>query len=71
MIWDCFSGRRGQGCLYILPKNQTMTRAQYGTILDNPPATFMHIYSCTWFLQDGAPCHKSKVVMQKLKELEF
>jgi hypothetical protein len=27
----------------------------------------MHIHGCTWFLQDQTHCHKSKVVMQKLK----
>jgi hypothetical protein len=54
-----------------MPKKQTMTRAQYGTILDNHLAPFMHIYSCTWFLQDFAPCHKNKVVIQKMNELEF
>jgi hypothetical protein len=31
----------------------------------------MDIHGCTWFLQDRAHCHKSKVVVQKLKALEF
>lgn len=71
MIWGCFSGRRGRGGLYFLPKNQTMTGARYVSVLENHLAPFMRIHGCTWFLQDGAPCHKSKVVMEKLKDLDI
>jgi hypothetical protein len=66
-IWGCFSGPRGRGGHYFLPKSG----AQYVTVLENHLAPFMCIHGCTWFLPDGAPCHKSKVVMQKPKELEF
>jgi hypothetical protein len=48
-----------------------MTGAQYVTVLDNHQAPFMRIHGCQWFLQDDAPCHKRKALMQKLKELEF
>jgi hypothetical protein len=37
----------------------------------NHLAPFMRIYGCKWFLQDGAPCNKSKQAMAKLKELDF
>jgi transposase len=28
----------------------------------------MKIHKSTWFLQDGAPCHTSKLLMGRLKE---
>jgi hypothetical protein len=30
----------------------------------------MRIHGTTFFLQYGAPCHKSKLVMNRLKEME-
>ncbi len=30
----------------------------------------MKIHKCSWFLPDGAPCHTSKVVMGRLKEMK-
>ncbi len=66
-----FQQLQGRGSIYFLPKNQTMTGARYFPVLENHLALFMRIYGCTWFPQDGAPCHKSKVVMLKIKELEF
>jgi hypothetical protein len=70
MIWGCFSGTWGKGGLYFLPKNQTMNRQRYLTVLENHLLPFMRIHSRKWFLQDGTPCHKSEVVMSNLKEME-
>jgi hypothetical protein len=70
MIWGCFSGARGRGGIYFLPKNTTMNRERYKTVLENHFIPFMRSHRSSWFLQDGAPCHKSKVVMGKLKEME-
>jgi transposase len=70
MVWGCFSGARGRGGLYFLPKNLTMNGERYRTVLENHLLPFMRIHRSKWFLQDGAPCHKSKVVMSKLKEME-
>jgi hypothetical protein len=54
----------------LLPNNQTINREQYKTVLGHHLRLFMRICRSKWFLQDGAPCHKSKVVISKLKELE-
>jgi hypothetical protein len=70
MIWGCFSGARGRGGLYFLSKNQTMNSERYLTVLENHLLPFMRILCSKLFLQDGAPYHKSKVVMSKLKEME-
>ncbi len=53
-----------------MPKKQTMNSERYLTVLENHLLPFMRILRSKWFLQDGAPYHKSKVVMSKLKEME-
>jgi transposase len=70
MVWGCFSGKMGRGGLYFLPKNQTMNGERYKSVLENHLMPFMRIHGATFFLQDGAPCHKSKLVMNRLKEME-
>jgi transposase len=68
MVWGCFSGKRGRGGLYFLPKNCTMNGERYKKVLADHLLPFMRIHGTTVFLQDGAPCHKSKIVMNFLKE---
>lgn len=70
MIWGCFSGRVGRGGLFFLPKNVTMTAVRYKDVLDNHLLRFMRIHRCSHFLQDGAPCHKAKLVMAHLKTFQ-
>jgi transposase len=70
MVWGCFSGKMGRGGLYFLPKNTTMNGERYKTVLEHHLLPFMRIHGATFFLQDGAPCHKSKLVMNRLKEME-
>jgi transposase len=70
MVWGCFSGSKGRGGLYFLPQNTTMNGQRYKNVLENHLLPFMRIHGSSWFLQDGAPCHKSKLVMGKLKEME-
>ena len=71
MVWGCFSGKKGRGGLYFLPTNQTMNGQRYKEVLDSHLLPFMRIHNCRFFLQDGAPCHKSKVVMESLKKEKF
>jgi hypothetical protein len=47
-----------------------MNGRRYITVLEQHLLPFMRIHCCSWFLQDGAPCHKAKVVMAKLREME-
>jgi hypothetical protein len=70
MVWGCFSGIRGRGGLYFLRKNEMMNGKCYISVLENHLLPFMRIHRCKWFLQDGAPCHKAKIVTAKLKELQ-
>jgi hypothetical protein len=70
MVWCCFSGKSGRGGLYFLPKNCTMNSEQYKTVLENHLLPFMRIHGAKFFLQEGAPCHTSKLVMKRLKEME-
>ncbi len=38
MIWGCFSGKKGRGGLYFLPKNQTMNKS----FLETKPPVALH-----------------------------
>ncbi len=70
MVWGCFRGKRGRGGLYFLPKNCTMNGEQYKTVLENHLLPFMRIHGAKLFLQEGTPCHTSKLVLKRLKEME-
>jgi transposase len=70
MVWDCFSRKKGRGGLYFLLKNPTMNGERYKIVLENHLLPFMKIHHAQFFLQDRAPCHKSKHVMNRLKEIE-
>ena len=70
MMWACFSGKGGRGGIYALPKNITMNGVRYKDVLDNHLIPQMRAHRIPFFLQDGAPCHKAKVVMNYLKEYE-
>ena len=61
MVWGCFSWR-GRGALEFLKKGEMMNGARYWQILEEKLELFMHQHGTTHFLQDGAPCHKSKLV---------
>jgi transposase len=71
MVLGCFSGKVGRGGLYFLPMNTTMNGVRFKQVLADHLLPFMRIHKCKWFLQDGAPCHKSKVVMEELKKMEY
>ena len=64
MVWVCFSGANGRGGLFFLPKVKTMCKEQYMEVLREKMTPRYHHPAITHFLQDGAPCHKAKVVME-------
>lgn len=70
MVWGCFSAKKGRGGLFFLPPKTTMNGEKYKKVLEHHLLPFMRIHKCKWFLQDGAPCHKSRLVMNRLKEME-
>jgi transposase len=47
-----------------------MNGERYKTVLEHHLLPFMRIHGAKFFLQDGAPCHTSKLVMKRLKEME-
>jgi|SRR5215469_10457883 len=75
MVWGCFS-YFGLGGLYFLPKNTTMNGERYLNMLKEKLQMSMHILRTTTFQQDGAPCHRGKIVKEwfnvnKIKLLEW
>jgi transposase len=54
--------------MYALPKNITMNKERYKAVLEGHLIPQMQVTRTAFFLQDGAPCHKAKVVMNFLKE---
>ena len=70
MVWACFTGKKGRGSIYFLPQNQTMNSERYRTVLEEKVFPWMKLHKAKMFLQDGAPCHKSKATMALLKTKE-
>jgi hypothetical protein len=70
MIWGCFSFY-GPGRLYVIPKGTTVNSARYKEILETrmlPSAIGMYPDGDFIFQDDGAPCHRSKVVKAWFQE---
>jgi hypothetical protein len=66
MAWGCFSWR-GFGSLEFLEKGEMMNGERYGRLLDKLEL-FMHQHGTSHFLQDGAPCHKARIITQWFAE---
>lgn len=65
MVWACFSGL-GRGALHFMDQGTTMNSDRYMAVLEDKLFTFMKLHKATMFLQDSAPCHKSKKTMALL-----
>ena len=52
----------------FLNQGEMMNGMRYREILDEKLELFMRVHGATHFLQDGAPCHKAKVVMKWFEE---
>jgi hypothetical protein len=66
MVWGCFSGRKGKGSLYFLPKGSTMNGDKYKWVIEKKLVPCMRHHGTKFFLQDVAPCHKCNKVMDML-----
>ncbi len=66
MVWGCFSARKGRGSLFFLPPKMMMNSFMYINVLREKLFPWMANHGVTMFLQDGAPCHTSKVSMALL-----
>ncbi len=63
MAWACFSWK-GRGGIEFLQNGEMMNGTRYRRILEEKLVLFMHKHQCSHFLQDGAPCHRSKIVTE-------
>ena len=68
MVWGAFSGAEERAGLYFLPKNQTLRADVYIQVPEDHMLYFHELHGCDTFLQDRAPCHKTKKVMKWLGE---
>lgn len=68
MVWGAFSGNKGRGGLFFLPKNVTMKSDNYIDVLRDHMVKFWEIHDCNFFMHDGAPAHRSKAVKKFLED---
>ena len=68
MVWGAFSGVRGRAGIFFLPPNVKMNGERYCQVLNEHLLGFMERHQCTHFLHDGAPCHRSRLVKEFLRE---
>ena len=61
MIWCCMSSQ-GRSALTFLPPNTTMNGERYLQVLKEKLQLHMGVSRCSIFMQDGAPCHRSRLV---------
>lgn len=66
MIWGGMSVN-GTAALFFLQPGTTMNGQKYVDLLKDKLELHMAVHNCTIFMQDGAPCHRSKTVTQFLK----
>ena len=66
MIWGGMSVN-GTAGLFFLPPGTTMNDQKYVDLLKDKLKLYMAIHKCKIFMQDGAPCHRCKIVTQFLK----
>ena len=67
MVWGCFCAA-GRGRLSFLEKGVTMNSVRYVDVLEEKMLPEFRARNLDWFLQDGAPCHKSKFTMSFLED---
>ena len=67
MIWGVMSFTETAGP-FFLPNGTTMNGQKYVDLLKDKLELHMNVHNCKIFMQDGAPCHRSKIVSEFLKE---
>lgn len=68
MVWGCFSGLRGRGGLFFLPKNTMMNGDRYIRVLKDHMLAMYEMHESLVFQHDSAPCHKAKKVSKFLSD---
>ena len=60
MAWGAMS-RNGIAALSVPPPGTTMNGPKYVQMLSEKLQLHLQVHNCQIFMQDGAPCHRSKV----------
>ena len=60
MVWGTMS-RNGAAALNFLPPGITINEPKYVQMLSEKLKLYLQVHNCQIFMQDGAPCHRSKV----------
>ena len=71
MVCRCFSGEKGKGGLYFLPKNKKMNAKVYLQVLVEHMLNFYHIHGSEVFMHDSALCHKARKITRYLKQKQI
>ena len=71
MVWGCFSGEKGSGGLYFLPKNKKMNAELYLQVLEEHMLNFYHIHSSEVYMHDSALCLKARKIMRYLEQKQI
>ena len=66
IMWGAMS-QHGIGGLFFLPHGTTMNGEKYVQLLSDKLQLHMQVHRCNILMQDGAPCHRSKLVTIFLK----
>ena len=60
MVWGAMS-RNGVAALSFLPPGTTRNGPKYVQMLSEKLKLSLQVYNCQIFMQNGVPCHRSKV----------
>ena len=60
MVWEAMS-RNGVAALSFLPPGTTINESKYVQMLSEKLKLHLQVHNCQIFMQDGTPCHRSKV----------
>ena len=66
LIWGAISVKETARLFFLFP-GTTINGSKYLELQKNKLVLHMNVHRCHIFMQDGAPCHKSKIVINFLK----
>ena len=67
MVWGAMSSM-GTAGLYFVPPKTTINGKKYVNLLKSKLEINMTVHNCQSFMNDSAPCHRSKVVKKFLEQ---
>ena len=67
MVYGRISAKGNTGFFFLPPKT-SMNGQKYLELLKEKLQFHMQVHDCDVFMQDGAPCHRSKIVTNFLRK---